>query len=333
MQVLVTGASGFIGRMLCRRLRSEGVCVIGASRSSRFADCDRYLQLDLARDRFPVESLVGVDVVFHLAGKAHALSETRQDEAEYDQVNRVGTRNILDASRQAGVRRFVLFSTIKASSSGYSVSTSGPGLAPRLFSETDSVEPDTAYGRSKRDAEQLVLQGRFVPEPVALRPCMVYGTDAKGNILRMLDAIRRGRFPPLPEIGNLRSMVHVEDVVSAALLCATHPNAPHKIFIVSDGIGYSTRQIYELMCAALKRPVPSWHLPVWTLALLGLMGDQIGRLRGRRFVFDSDALEKLIGSAWYSSKFIEEQLGFRPRWNLERALPEMVAALPPVSVR
>jgi nucleoside-diphosphate-sugar epimerase len=272
-------------------------------------------------------ALEGVDVVFHLAGKAHALAELKQEEVDYFRYNVEGTANLLRAAHSAGTRRVVLFSSIKAMCRGNAGSAMSLSASPRELSEADASDPDTPYGRSKREAEALVLSGGFIPEPVVLRLCMVYGAEAKGNILKMLDAVRRGRFPSLPEVGNRRSMVHVEDVVNAALLSAQHPSAPGNIFIVSDGVGYSTRKIYELMCVALQKPMPAWQLPIWALTSLGRMGDLIGKARGRRFVFDSDALEKLIGSAWYSSRRIEQQLGFRPQWDLERALPEMVKAL------
>jgi nucleoside-diphosphate-sugar epimerase len=104
-------------------------------------------------------------------------------------------------------------------------------------------------------------------------------------------------------------MVHVSDVIRAAVLAAEHPSAVGEVFIVSDGQSYSTRQMYDLMCRALDRTPSSWNVPVWALRGMGLVGDGIGRLRGSRFVFDSDALEKLIGSAWYSSAKIEQRLG------------------------
>ena len=118
-----------------------------------------------------------------------------------------------------------------------------------------------------------------------------------------------------------------QEAVRAAVLAATHPAAVSEVLIVSDGQSYSTRQMYDLMCRALGRTPFNWCMPLWALRGLGFLGDGIGRLRGRRFVFDSDALEKLIGSAWYSSAKIEQRLGFKPEWNLEKAMPEMVAEL------
>ena len=193
----------------------------------------------------------------------------------------------------------------------------------RALTEEDCIEPDTPYGKSKLAAEELVLHGGYVPEPVVLRLCMVYGPQAKGNIEKMIEAVRHHRFPPLPEMGNRRSMVHVQDVVQAAVLAGTHPEAVGQVFIVSDGQTYSTRQLYELICRALNRKVPGWSVPIGVLRGLAVVGDLIGKARGRRFVFDSDALAKLTGSAWFSSDRIQTRLGFKPQWTLERALAGM----------
>ena len=122
-------------------------------------------------------------------------------------------------------------------------------------------------------------------------------------------------------------MVHVEDVLDAAQLAATHSAAVGEVFIVSDGQAYSTWRILAAMHAALRRPLPEWSVPVWTLRALGYAGDVIGRIQGRRSVFDSDSIPKLLGSAWFSSEKIQKVLGFRPEWDLERALPSMVIAL------
>jgi nucleoside-diphosphate-sugar epimerase len=156
---------------------------------------------------------------------------------------------------------------------------------------------------------------------------MVYGLSDKGNLPRMISAIERGFFPPLPEVHNHRSMVHVEDLARAALLVAQNSKAAGQIYIVSDGQANSTRQIYEWICAALdKKPLPL-NIPVFVLKILAKIGDAIGKIRGRRFMFDSDALDKLIGSAWYSSAKIESELGFQAQHNLQKSLPEIVRYL------
>jgi nucleoside-diphosphate-sugar epimerase len=197
----------------------------------------------------------------------------------------------------------------------------------RLLDETAECRPETPYGSSKLEAERLVLQGGYVPEPVVLRPAMVYGPSRKGNLPRMIEAVARGRFPPLPEVGNRRSMVYVDDMVSATCLSVEKRNAAGKVYIVTDGKAYSTRQIYEWICEARDKSVPKWVISTWVLEGLAKVGDGIGRLFGRRFMFDSNALDKLISSACYSSEKIQRELGFRPAWDLRTALLEIVTSL------
>lgn len=313
---LVTGAAGFIGQILCQRLRENGVRVRALARGAGQGPWDEIVTGDLTAE-LPRGALQGVDTVYHLAGKAHALSETRQDDAEYFAINTEGTRKLLEAAAAEGVRSFVFFSSVKVF---------GEGDGERV-DEHSALSPQTPYGRSKLEAERLVLDGGYVPHPVVLRLSMVYGPTRKGNLPRMIEAVARGRFPPIAELGNKRSMVHVEDVVQASLLAAQNTQAAGQAYIVTDGRPYSTRQMYEWICESLQRPVPKWVLPHSALRLMAMAGDAIGHARGRRFMFDSDALDKLTGSAWYSSEKLERELGFRAERDLHRSLPEIVASL------
>jgi len=198
---------------------------------------------------------------------------------------------------------------------------------PDCLDESVACHPETPYGRSKLAAERLVLEGGYVSEPVVLRLSMVYGPTDKGNLPRMIEAAMKGRFPPLLETDNKRSMVHVDDVIAAALLAAEKPEAAGQIYIVTDGETYSTRLIYEWICEALDKPVPSWSIPMPVLRGLARVGDGIGNLRGKRFMFDSAALEKLTGSAWYDAGKISRELGFEAGIHLHEALPDLVRFL------
>jgi len=95
-------------------------------------------------------------------------------------------------------------------------------------------------------------------------------------------------------------------------------------YIVTDGQPYSTRWLYDWICEALGRPIPGWQIPEIVLGGLAKVGDAIGQLRGRRFIFDSDVLEKLTGSAWYSSKKIENELGFQAQYPLRESLRDII---------
>ncbi|MCK9607877.1 MAG: NAD-dependent epimerase/dehydratase family protein [Methylomonas sp.] len=311
--VVVSGAGGFIGANLCASLQQAGYQVRQLNHRQLNEDKRSYV-MDLANDPCPSDLLQDVHAVFHLAGKAHALAENQQDEAEYYDINTEGTRKLLEAAKHADVQRFVYFSSVKAVGD----------CDDQPMDESVQTPADTPYGRSKFAAEQLVLHGGYVPHPVVIRPSMVYGNTEKGNLPRMIQAIRRGVFPPLPETNNRRSMVHVEDVVQAALLAAEMPQAAGQIYIVTDDNAYSTRQIYDWIRAALGKSPQNWQIPMNLLTVLAKTGDTIGHLIGRRFPFDSDALDKLTGSAWYSSAKIQRELGFRPRHSLQTSLADMV---------
>lgn len=310
--MLVTGATGFIGRHLCSALVEASTKVVVLGRGGSINDPE--MQFWDMSEAPAASAIDQVDAIFHLAGKAHALTETKQDEEEYFRINTEGTRRLLEAAAAGGVRRFVFFSSIKAMGEG----------GHTCLDESAPCNPETPYGASKLAAESLVLEGGYVPEPVVIRLSMVYGNTDKGNLPRMIRTIARGRFPPLPDIGNRRSMVHVDDVVQAAMLAAEKPEASGQIYIVTDGTPYSTHQIYAWISEALGRPIPNWSLPISMLRVLAMVGDGIGRLRGKRFMFDSAALDRLVGSACYSSRRLEQELGFIPRHHLRDSLPGII---------
>ena len=316
---LVTGASGFIGHALCGRLTDCGVRVRALIRRPVAGPWNEVVVADIGAEGILGSVASGVDTVFHLAAKVHDSAGTDEDEAAYRRVNVDGTRRILAASVGAGVRRFVYVSTVKAMGEG----------GAHCLDETYSPAPKTAYGRSKREAEDLAIAAgqQHGMHVVILRLPLVYGAGSKGNLSLMLRAVARRRFPPLKDSGNKRSMVHIDDVVAALMLVASHRGAAGQTYIVTDGQVYSTRQIYILMCEALGRQAPAWAVPPGLLSGLAGLGDRIGRLLGKRFAFDSVTLHKLTSSAWYDSRKIERDLGFRACHNLKEALPDMVRAL------
>lgn len=321
MTMLVTGATGFIGSRLAAALARDGVEVCGLVRPEtigRFSGlfpgfAIRPVTGDLLVPSSLRDSCRGIACVFHLASFAHG----EDDELHY-RVTVEGTRALLDEAVRQGVERFVFVSSVKAMGEG----------AHDCLEEASPCWPQTAYGRAKLEAEQLVLEaGRRHGMHVAiLRLPLVYGPGQKGNLVRMIEAVARGRFPPLPETGNRRSLVHVDDVVQALRLAAERGEANGQIYIVTDSEVYSTRQIYMLVCQALGRPVPRWSVPSWALRAAGRVGDIGGRLLGRRLPVNSEAVGRLLDSACYRPDRIMRELGWRPRHDLPGSIPEMVAA-------
>jgi UDP-glucose 4-epimerase len=321
VNVLVTGAGGFIGLHLVERLLQKGCSVRALVREAKQHEAwpsgVEVIVGDVRDLQAMKATAAGCETVYHLAGKAHALTEVRGDEDAYRAINMDGTRHVLEGAVAGGAKAFVLFSSVKAMGDGGS----------RCLDESFDGPPETSYGRSKLEAERTAMEigGRAGLHVSCLRLPLVYGPGNKGNLFRMIAAIDRGIFPPLPELGNRRSMVHVADVVQAAVRAAETPAAKGQCYIVTDGRAYSTRELYERICHSLGKEIPAWHVPVWTLKTLGRLGDTIGKLVGKRFIFDSAVLDKLIGSAWYSSEKISRELGYKPTRCFEDALPEMIA--------
>jgi len=313
---LVTGASGFVGRALCRSLRENGR-IRALFRRSAEGPWDETVILDLATGVLPREALEGVDTVFHLAGKTDDSKTAPGDADVFRRVNFEGTAKLVEAAVTARVARFVFLSSIKAMGTG----------GGECVDENTPARPSTPYGRSKKAAEDLVLGARDIPHVSVVRASPVYGAGSKGNLARMIAAMARGVFPPVPDTKNARSMVHVDDLARALVLCAESEAANRRAFIVTDGKRYSTRQIYEWVCESMGRKTPPWSIPPVVFYTAGKLGDLLGRATGRSVPFNGGTVERLLGSACYDSTLVTRALGFTPRWDLERALPEMVRHL------
>lgn len=319
-RVLVTGATGFIGRRLVKALREVGTKVLALSRGSEAWGDEGVASIaaDLTEASAIENVCAGVDGVFHLAGYAHAGDANDERAAGiHRQLTVGGTFALLREACRAGVKRFVFVSSVKAM---------GEGSEDDCIDETAPALPASEYGRAKLEAEQLVLSCNrdHGMHACVLRLPLVYGPGVKGNLHSMIKAIDYGRFPPLPKVANKRSLVHVDDVVRALLVSLKNPAAKGEVFILTDGRIYSTYDIYISIRRALGKTPATWAMPLSMLRMIAHIGDTVGYIRARPFFFDSETLNKLLGSACYSSKKIEQRLGFEPSQTLEAALPEII---------
>jgi len=196
------------------------------------------------------------------------------------------------------VQRFVFVSSVKAG---------GGTIVGRCMTEEDKGEPQGIYGSTKREAELKLLEiGRQSCMHVSIvRPSLVYGPGVKGNLAKMRSGIEKGWFPPLPETGNHRSMIHVDDLVRALLLVAEDDRANGEIFIATDGVPHSSRKIYEAICQQVDKTVPRWSVPKF---LFDGVASVSSRFRYK--------VEKLLGDECYSSTKLES-LGFRAERTLK----------------
>jgi UDP-glucose 4-epimerase len=303
--VLVTGATGFIGRRLLEP---------GARSLVRRADGrDNSIVGDLLDPMSLALACKDADVVYHCGGYAHSASPPESD--IHWRVNYEGTRNLLKAAGRAGVRRFVFLSSVKA--------MGDPGS--ECVDEEWQGEPSSQYGKAKRAAENEVLEAgvRYGMHVVNLRLAMVFGAGGRGNLERMVRGVAAGWFPPLPETGNRRSLVHVHDVVRAARVVVNNPLSNGKTYIVADRQAYSGREIYDAIRLGLDKGQTRWFLPRQTLDLGGRLGDLFGSAFGYRLALNSDAVEQLLGSACFLPNKIQSELGWRASVGLADGIREM----------
>ena len=321
---LVTGATGTIGPMLVERLHSAGYQVrILARRQLRSSFFGGSVQVGVGDicDEVAVGRLMeGADVVFHLAAKLHIPDPPPDLHAEYWSVNMEGTRNVVEQAVAAGVRRLVYIST---------VTVYGP-TDGQVVDESAPPQPDTIYSRTKLEGEQVALAAQRAddkPLSAVLRLATVYGPRQKGNFQRLVRALARGRFVPVGDGRNRRTLVYVRDAVEAMLVAAEHPKAAGHIFNVTDGGVHTMREILIAICRALGRPAPRLHVPL-PVARAGAAGLEYGfALVGRQAPLTRSALDKFVEDASYSGQRIQTELGFRPAYNLEAGWRETIAEL------
>lgn len=313
---VVTGATGFLGRALCQRLQSMEVRVRAAARKRAEGPWSEFFRLDLPSS-VPHELLANVDVVYHLAGKAHSIA-SENDAQAYDEVNAKGTVEVARRAKASGVKRFVFMSTVKA------LGEPGEDLV-REDQQSTAADP---YGKSKRDAEVAIFDLHSSDfQVVVLRPTLVYGPGAKGNLESLLRLVRAGRRPPLPVLKNRRSLVGVNDLTTATVLVGNHPDAGGRAYTVTDGRVYSTTNIVDALAAAagVTRAAP-FVLPMPVLRGAARLGDLVGVVTRRHLPYNSAALQRLLSNAEYEAKALAEIVGFSPKESLYDLAGPMIEA-------
>ena len=303
--VLVTGASGFIGRALCGRLTAAGHTVRPAVRR-RSGLPDEVVVGDIGPSTDWRTALEGSDVVVHLAARVHVARESAQNAlALYREINTGATLNLARQAAQAGVTRFVFISTIKVNGDG----------RDEPYREIDGPAPMDAYARSKWEAEQGLhgIAQETGMEVVVLRPPLVYGPGVKANFLRLLRMVERGWPLPLGSIRNRRSLLYLGNFVDAIRLCVEHPAAAGQTFLLDDGEAISTPDLICAMGRAMGRPVHLLAVPVEVLKF-------VGALLGKR-----EVVTRLTGSLYVDSSAIRARLGWTPPFSMEAGLAATVA--------
>lgn len=318
---LVTGATGALGPRVVQTLHEVGYSV-------------RTLSLDMPQDGIlpaGIEVLTGdvtdpaavraavrgVEAVIHMAALLHIVNPPPALRAKYKQINIGGTATVIDAAATVGVKRVVLFSTIAV----YGRSDG------QVLDEESPVHPDTFYAQTKLAAEQIVLNVKRQdgqPLGTVLRLGAVYGARIKGNYQRLVQTLARGRFIPVGNGHNRRTLVYDQDVARAAVLAVEHPAAAGRVYNVSDGQFHTLNEITAAICDSLGRTPPRLSLPITPVHFVAGIIEDSARFIGRPSPIGRETIDKYTEDIAVDSRRIQTELGFIPEFDLAAGWRETI---------
>lgn len=304
-KIILTGANGFVGSCLFSQLEQLSVFqVIGLCRrlpqgviNSGLHAVGNLQQADLTA------LLVGVDVLIHVAARAHIMRDEVGDPlAEYRRVNVDGTLNLARQASAAGVKRFIFISSIKVN--GEATVEGMP------FTAGNEASPEDPYGLSKLEAEQGLMQ--LAPETgmevVIIRPPLVYGPGVKGNFASMIKLVEKGLPLPLGCIHNQRSLVGIDNLVDLIIRCIDHPAAANQVFLAGDGEDLSTTELLRGVARAMGKPARLIPVPAGMLRL------------GATMLGKKSMAQRLLGSLQVDISKTRELLDWKPPYTVEEGL-------------
>ncbi len=313
MNVLISGANGFVGRALCAALLRQGQFVRAAMRLARRENVPvenvETVSIDILDGTTDwTEALSGINVVVHLAARVHVIKDNSIDTLdELRKVNVEGAWNLALQAAEAGVRRFIFISSIKVN---------GEGTLPgRPYTAEDRPAPVDPYGISKFEAEDALRQLAYETgmEVVIIRPPLVYGPGVKANFHSMMHWLLKGVPLPLGAIHNKRSFVALDNLVDLIITCIDHPAAANQTFLAGDGEDMSTTELLQRLGKALDKPVKLLPVPIWVLRA-GAM------LSGRQYIS-----QRLCNSLQVDISKTCELLGWHPPVSVDDALKKTAA--------
>lgn len=308
-RVLVTGANGFVGRVVCGALPAAGHEVRAAVRGlEKLPEPPPGGEVVAVGSIGPETdwraALDGVDVVVHLAGRVHVLKERLKDpRSGFHRVNVLGTERLARAAAEAGVERIVHVS---------SIGVNGISTQKRAFTEADEPVPHNHYAISKWDAEKALrrVSEETALDVVILRPPLVYGPGVKANFLRLMHLVNRRLPLPLRSVDNRRSLIYVGNLADAVSACVSDPRAAGQLFLLSDGEDVSTPNLLRSIGSVLRKPAVLLPLPPALLRAAGRAGRK------------PSMVEPLLDSLMVDGGKIRHTLGWRPPYTMTEGLRE-----------
>lgn len=311
--VLLTGATGFVGKHVAERLRRENVAPRIAVRTLEKgrvlgADAELVAVGPVGSQTDWSVALHGIQTVIHLAARAHILEERAADPlAAFLEVNTLGTLRLATLAAQSGVRRFIFLSSVKVN---------GESSGLRGFAASDPPAPVDPYGVSKLRAEQGLVQlaSETGMEIVIVRPPLIYGPGVGANFLRLVRLVDRGIPLPVGAVRNERSLVSIWNLCDLLVVCLQAPAAANRTFMVSDGHDLSTAGLVRQLAKALGRKPRIVNVPPSLLGLAARLTGQMAeytRLCGSLKIDMTDTIRTL---EWRPAHSIEQSIARTVEW-------------------
>ena len=307
-KILITGSSGFIGKNFISVIapvdRFEIHLAVRSSAYPKYQNCFEYVLGDFADSPNWDSILDGIDTVIHIAGFAHSREKNLKKLELLHYRSYLATHLLIESAAKAGVKKFIYLSSI-------GVNGNSDGCNKLKYSDT--ANPLDIYSKYKLFAEQKLMNvcSTVKMSYVILRPPLVYGPSAPGNIKLLLDIIKYIKFLPLPESKNKRSLLYVGNLVDLLLNCIDNPNADNKIFLASDDSDFSIAEIAGLI--AEGNQIKICIFPIHTKILIFLL----------RFFFLEKKFKKFINPLQADIEYTKLTLNWLPPFKASEKLKEI----------
>jgi nucleoside-diphosphate-sugar epimerase len=312
MKILLTGASGFIGQALYKKINKIGFFVRGISRNpnlkleSEISELENIITVNMDPDTNWSKYLSDIKCIIHCAAKINNTTKIDSTTlADYRKINVQATRNLAQQAASIGVKRFIFLS---------SIGVNGVSTPESLrFKYNDTPKPETPYAISKWEAEKVLIEisARTGLEVVIIRPTLVLGENVKGNLLRLLKIIEQNAFLPITKV-NFRSFISLDNLLDLIICCIDHPKAAGQIFLASDGEDISVTDLIKKLSKLMHKNVKLLYVPALLFKLAAYITGK------------SSQAEKLTSSLIVDNLHTCQTLGWRPKVTLDQALYKTV---------
>ena len=299
MKILVTGASGFVGRYLVNHLSKTDEVIACVRKKSNLLPSS--VQQIVSNNFFDIAIPKDTDVIVHLAGIAHNKNNSV---GEFKKINVDGTLELASKALEANIKRFIFIS---------SIGVNGNSTHGKAFTEQDTPNPTNDYTKSKYEAEKALakLFENTHTDLVIIRPPLIYAHDAPGNFSKLLMLIKLGQFLPFGCTHNQRSFIAIENLVSFITASIYHDTKIKETFLIADDEVISTKQLIQCVSSGMGKSMIL--LPVPT-KLLSTLADVTGKV---------SIFEQLYGNLEIDNRKAKKFFNWHPPKHSLNALKEV----------